>query len=233
MEILGLIPARGGSKGIPGKNIRLLAGKPLITHTIHTALKSELIDRVMVSTDSEEIANISKKAGAEVPFLRPNNLAEDDTPMLSVIKHCLEQITAMNWHPDILILLQATSPFRKTQHLDNAIEKFLESSVTCLISVRRVNDNPYWMKVIKGKFISPFIENTHNFHLRQSLPIIYIPNGAIYIWKTSYILNSNQLLPSDTIAYEMDDYSSLDLDNEMDWKFAEFLIKENLNKMLE
>ena len=231
MNILGLIPARSGSKGIPGKNMKLLKGKPIIWYTIEAALASKYIHRTVVSTDSEEIANIAREAKAEIPFIRPANLAQDDTPMNEVLIHAIQEMERINWPPDVLVLLQPTSPFRTTNHLDIAIEKFLESSASCLISVRKVRDNPYWIKTLDEGYLCPFLENEKSFHTRQSLPLFYYPNGAIYIWKTNTLLNSTQQLPVETIPYEMDVYSSLDLDEEIDWLFAEFLLlkeaKEN------
>lgn len=224
LNILGLIPARGGSKGIPGKNIRLLKGKPLIYFTIEVAIASKYLNRIIISTDSEEIAAIAKKTNVEVPFIRPAYLAQDDTPMYDVMIHAIHEMKKIDWMPDILVLLQPTSPFRTVSHLDEAIERFQQSSATCLMSVKKVKEHPYWMKSMKNGFLQPFMEEKSFIHSRQSLPVIYYPNGAIFIWKTKYLLGSTQQFPQDTIPFEMDDYSSLDLDEEADWLFAEFLL---------
>lgn len=224
MKILGLIPARGGSKGIPRKNIRPLKGKPLIYFTIDAALASKYLDRIIVSTDSEEIAQIARKANAEVPFIRPTDLAQDTTPMYDVIVHTIREMEKNNWMPDILVLLQPTSPFRTVAHIDEAIEVFQKSSASCLISVKRAKENPHWMKSIKNGFLQPFLEDKPFIDSRQALPEIYYPNGAIFIWKTNYLLSSTQQFPEDSVPYEMDEITSIDLDDPVDWQYAEFLM---------
>ncbi|MFX1506535.1 MAG: cytidylyltransferase domain-containing protein [Promethearchaeota archaeon] len=222
MKILGLIPARSGSKGILGKNIKILKDKPLIWYTIDNALKSKHLDRVIVSTDSQEIAQIAQKANCEVPFIRPIHLAQDSTPMYDVLVHAIEEMSKLGFKPEIIVLLQPTSPFRTTEQIDEAVQKFLASSVRCLISVRKVRENPYWMKTLERGFLQPVLDKSVSS--RQQLPTFYYPNGAIYIWNTSYLLNNKQLYPEDTIPYEMDEISSLDIDEELDWLFAEYLI---------
>jgi N-acylneuraminate cytidylyltransferase/CMP-N,N'-diacetyllegionaminic acid synthase len=227
LNILGLIPARSGSKGIPGKNIRLLKGKPLICYTIEVALTSKYLNRTIISTDSDEIAAIAREANAEVPFIRPAHLADDNIPMYDVMVHAVHEMKKIDWMPDILVLLQPTSPFRTVTHLDEAIEKFQKSSSTCLVSVKKVKENPYWMKSLKNGYLHSFLEDEPFIHSRQSLPVIYYPNGAIFIWKTDYLLSSTQQLPKDTTPFEMDVLSSLDLDEEIDWLFAEFLLSKD------
>lgn len=227
LKILGLIPARSGSKGIPGKNIKILEDKPLLLYTIDNALKSKHLDRVIVSTDSQEIAQIAQEAKCEVPFLRPAHLAQDTTPMYEVLVHVIEEMSKLGLKPEIIVLLQPTSPFRTTEQIDEAIQKFLTSSVKCLISVRKVRENPYWMKILERGFLSPVLDKS--ISSRQQLPTFYYPNGAIYIWSAEYLLNTNQLYPEDTIPYEMDESSSLDIDEELDWLFAEFLMSRQKN----
>ncbi|MFW9777506.1 MAG: cytidylyltransferase domain-containing protein [Candidatus Heimdallarchaeota archaeon] len=227
MNFLGLIPARSGSKGIPNKNLKLLDNKPLIYYSIEAALASKYLKQVVVSTDSQEIAESARKAEADVPFIRPLQLAQDDTPMRDVLVHAIQELTLIGRNPDILVLLQPTSPFRTTRHIDDAIEQFLAANSTCLMSVRKARENPYWMQVLKRGVLQPFLPNEPFHATRQSAPPILYPNGAIYIWKTEYLLARSQpQFPPDMISYEMDFYSSVDIDESYDWKFAEFILAQ-------
>lgn len=228
-SILAIIPARGGSKGIPRKNIKPLNGKPLIGYTIEEALKSKYIDRIIVSTEDSEIAELSRRCGAEVPFLRPKELAEDSTPGMDPILHCIDWLEVNdNYQPAYIVCLQCTSPFRKSYQVDDAIEILVNNNGDSIVSVCESEVSPYWMKKIKDGKICSFLDNIDFIPRRQELPIVYRLNGGIYIAKTDLLKEQKSWYTKDTIPYIMDKISSVDIDDILDFKFAEFLIKENL-----
>ena len=183
MKILGIIPARGGSKGIPQKNIRLLNGKPLISYTINSAKASRQIDKVIVSTDNSKIANISKKLGAEVPFIRPKSISKDSSSTLDVIKHALDYLEKNeNYVPDIVILLQPTSPLRTTKKIDQSIQLLRNSNSDSVLSVYVPHSHPYRAFWIKNGFLKPFKNNFQSYSRRQLHPSLYSPTGEIYVF---------------------------------------------------
>lgn len=226
-KILAIIPARGGSKGIPRKNIRFLCGKRLIAYAIETALNSKLIDRVVVSTEDEEIAKITLAYGAEV-IPRPLELAQDDTPSLPVYKHAinyLEQIE--NFHPDIIVILQPTSPLRTVKDIDRAIQKFLETECDSVVSVCEVEHSPHWIYTLEGDSLKPVIEGGEKITRRQDAPETCRLNGAIYVTYRDIIMEQNRVLGGDMRAYIMPVERSVDIDTGIDLKLAELLMKEN------
>lgn len=227
-NILALIPARGGSKGIPKKNIRPLAGKPLINYTIEAALQSRYQIRVVVSTDDEEIAKIARAAGAEVPFLRPAELAQDETPTFPVVQHALQWLEQHEaYQPKLVVLLQPTSPLRRPEHIDRALELILSSEADSVVSLCEAEHSPYWMKKVDAEGrVSPFISIEEEYTRRQDLPKVYRLNGAIFVTRSEVIMRKNRLLGDDTRAYIMEQDDSIDIDTELDFKLAELLIKE-------
>ncbi|MGA9406681.1 MAG: acylneuraminate cytidylyltransferase family protein [Bacteroidota bacterium] len=227
--VFAIIPARGGSKGIPKKNIRLLAEKPLIGWTIDEAKKSKYLDTIMVSTDSEEIAAISKAYGAEAPFVRPSELAKDETPSNDVIIHAVQWLgTNQDQKFDILTLLQPTSPLRNCDQIDSALETFISNpGYKCLVSVKEVEENPYWMKIIgDDHYLKNFTSQPDTFARRQDLPKIYILNGAIYIMRTADFMNYRSFDVDNTIPFLMDQKTSIDIDSEEDFTLAEIIVKK-------
>ena len=228
-KILAFIPARGGSKGLPRKNIKPLLGKPLIAWTVEQAKNSKYIDKVVVSTDDEEIAEISKKYGAEVPFLRPKELARDDSPTIDAIIHAINWFEERGEFFDILILLQPTSPLRTTEDIDNAIELFLNNKdALSLISVKENEHPPFWSLEIENKFLKPLFGEEYFKKRRQELPKSYMPNGAIFISYVDILKKYKTFYTPKTIAYIMPPERSIDIDNEFDFLLAEFILK---NKM--
>lgn len=228
--VLAIIPARGGSKGIPRKNIKDLCGKPLIAWTIVEALKSKYIDRLIVSTEDEEIANISKKYGAEVPFLRPTELAKDDTPGVEPLLHCINwSKDNQNYYPNYVFTLQCTSPFRKTKHIDEALEQLVELNGDSIIGVCKSEASPYWMKRIENGKLKDFIENSKTYTRRQDLPTIYRLNGAIYIGKTEILIKNKNWYTDNALPYIMSSEDSIDIDTILDFKFAELIMRERLS----
>lgn len=224
-KIITIIPARGGSKGIPRKNLRLLARKPLIAYSIETALKSKWIDRVIVSTEDEEIAEISREDGAEI-IERPKEMARDDSPTIDAIFHALEVLKVENYEPDITILLQPTSPLRTAKDIDNAIELFLNNDGESVVSVCEVEHTPYWSFKIEDKCLKPIFEEKYLRMRRQELPKVYIPNGAIYISTPENLRKYNGFYCSMTVPYVMPPERSIDIDREIDFMLAELLMRK-------
>lgn len=227
-KILTFIPARGGSKGVPRKNIRHLHGKPLIAWTIEEAKKSRYLDRIIVSTEDKEIAEVSKRFGAEVPFLRPEELARDESPTMDCVVHALDWLKDHEGYvPDLFLLLEATVPLRIAQDIDNAIEIMIQkmNKIDAVISVKEVSEHPYWMSVLdEDGFISDFIKPDKEYARRQDLPPAYIVNGAIYLSKTEVLLSKKTFTPKRTYGYVMPRERSVDIDSEADFKFAEYLM---------
>lgn len=227
MGIIAIIPARGRSKSIPRKNIRLLGGKPLIVHTIEIALKCQLLDRVIVSTDDQEIAAISKKYGAEVPFLRPKELALDTTPILPVLQHAisfLEQNEKANI--DIVVLLQPTSPFREVSDIEDCIKRLRNEKAESVVTVCEVEHNPYFvMMKFENDNLVPFLKTKKLITRRQDAPKVYRLNGAVYAIRRNVLMNKGKIFTNKTKAIIMPQLRSIDLDRELDFEFAEFLIE--------
>ena len=235
-KILIFIGARGGSKGVKGKNIRPLCGRPLIVYTIKQALQWRKADRVIVSTDSPKIARIAKRAGAQVPFLRPAPLASDTAPKGLAIHHALVECERIfNEQYDIVVNLDATAPVRTTKDLDNCLKIFLRDRPKTLFSVVSPSRNPYFNMVEKkgkGKVvICKTLKNTIN--RRQDAPAVYAMNASIYFYRRDYILRSPKAHPisDDTRIYVMDDFAGIDIDREIDFQFIEFLLKKGLVKL--
>jgi N-acylneuraminate cytidylyltransferase/CMP-N,N'-diacetyllegionaminic acid synthase len=227
---LAIIPARGGSKGIPGKNILPLLGKPLIAYTIDAARKASLIGRVLVSTDDPEIAAIATQFGAEVPFLRPPELARDETPTLPVLQHLLTQLKlSENYEPEIIVLLQPTSPLRRAGDIDRAVTLLQQTGADSAVSLCAAEHSPYWMNRLKGDRVLPFLENVPNYARRQDLPPVYRINGAVYATRRRILMEQNRLLGEDTRGMVMDAESSVDIDTLLDLKIAMLILQERQN----
>jgi len=227
MNILAIIPARGGSKGLPKKNIKILGNKPLIAWSIASALESKLISNVIVSSDNDEIIAISKQYGAEIPFKRPENLATDSATTKDVLLHAIEFYKTQNINFDFIVLLQPTSPFRKKGDIDLAIKKAIETNVDMVVSVKKTSSNPYY--VLFEENDKGFLEKSKdaNFTRRQDCPVVYEYNGSIYIIKVNSLLNDNSMSFKKTIKFVMSKTHSVDIDNQLDFDFANFLIKSN------
>lgn len=211
-RFLAIIPARGGSKGIPKKNIYKINGKPLIYYSIHEALKSNFLDRVIVSTDSEEIAQVSKFYGAEVPFIRPLELATDTSKTIDVLLHAIEQCRNENDNYDYLVLLQPTQPLRKSFHIDKAIKKIVDCHQKSLVSVSKVKEHPILMRTISKEGFLENILNIDSTVRRQDFPDFYKVNGAIYINKIDDSFTSKTSLNDNNFPFIMDEKYDLDID---------------------
>lgn len=223
-KTLGLIPARGGSKGIPRKNIKLMAGKPLIAWAIESALRAPSLAAVAVTTDDLEIAEVARQHGAQVPFLRPAELARDDTPGVDPVLHALEQLPQY----DSVLLLQPTSPLRTTADIEACLTLAQITSAPCVVSVSPAQQHPYWMYRIDERQLLQSLFDLPQVTRRQDLPPIYAANGALYFADASWLRRRRTFISPETAAFVMPAASAVDLDTPLDWKLAELLLKETL-----
>ena len=226
MKIIAMIPARGGSKSILKKNIKKLLGKPLLAWTIEAAKKSKYIDKIIVSTENKEIAEISKKYGAEVPFLRPEELAKDKSSTIDAIFHALEVLKEQNYTPNVVILLQPTSPLRNAEDIDSAIELFEAADCESVVSVCEVEHSPYWCFEIEKGYLRSLFGDEYLMMRRQDLKGVYIPNGAIYISTPPTLYKYKSFYCNHTIPYIMPIRRSIDIDNEIDFMLAESVMQK-------
>ncbi|QJB56582.1 acylneuraminate cytidylyltransferase family protein [Pseudodesulfovibrio sp. zrk46] len=229
MKILGLIVARGGSKGIPGKNIALVGGKPMIAHSAEAAKGCKHIDRVIVSSDAQDIIDAATAAGAEAPFVRPAELAEDNTPALPVIEHAVKWMQEQEgYNPDAIVLLQATSPLRTSRHLDEALELFMASDADSLVSVVEVEHNvsPASAMVREGDEVKPFMPRDELREMRQNKPVFFARNGAVYAFRTKCLQEKHSIYGDKTICYEMSRQDSVDVDEPFDLELCNWLISK-------
>lgn len=227
-SFLAIIPARSGSKGVPGKNIKALHGKPLIGYTVEAVLQSPYFEAedVICSTDSPEIAEVARTFGAAVPWLRPPELAQDDTSSAAVVEDLVTRLDSHGRVYQHLVLLQPTSPLRTVTHINQAIEFYLEKKADAVISVAPVRESPFWMKTMdEAGVLSNLISLPEEYRQRQQLPLVYRPNGAIYIIRTEVFLRERSFCPAGSYGFVMDHHSSVDIDEEFDWIIAESLVK--------
>lgn len=225
-QILAIIPARGGSRGIPRKNIRLLNGKPLIAYTIESALNSELIDRVIVSTEDKEIVQISEKSGAEV-IKRPEELAGDDTSTEDVLKHVVVQFEKdEKYTPDIIVLLQCTSPLRERNDIDNAIKKMIDSGADSLLSV--CDDKSFFWK-LKNDLSVPINYNYNKRPKRQETQQ-FRENGSIYVFKRKILMEHGSRLGGKIQIYVMKKEDSFEIDEPFDFWLVEQILRLKKNE---
>ena len=225
-KIIAIIPARGGSKGLPRKNVRLLNNKPLIYYTIREALGSKSLDRIIVSTEDKEITELAKAYGAEV-ITRPAELAKDDTPILSVFQHAIQHLEEVeHYHPEVIVILQPTSPLRIAEDIDGVIEKFLQTDCDSVVSVCEVECPPQWMYTLKGDRLQPVIKEEKKTFRQQDVPEAYRLNGTVYVTHRDVIMKQNTVMGNDTRAYIMPLERSIDIDTETDFKLAEVLMRQ-------
>ena len=222
-RILGLITARGGSKGVPGKNIKFLAGKPLIVWTIEAALASGRIDRLILSTDSDEIAAVAKAAGCEVPFMRPPTLATDTATSNDVIRHALETIDSDD---DRVVLLQPTSPLREPRDINGCLDTQAASGGPFGVSVCVADPPPeYIFRVDADHRLSP-VTGGPKASRRQDLKISYALNGAVYVFERAWFLATGGLQITDAVPYVMPAKRSVDIDTELDFMLADLCMTQ-------
>lgn len=222
MSLLVLIPARGGSKGVPRKNVRLLAGKPLIAWTIETARQAQGVDRIVVSTEDEEIARVAREFGAETPFMRPDALAQDSTPGMDVVFHALDSLPAY----DDILLLQPTSPLRTAEDIDAIVRQRAEQNAPAAVSVSEVAHPPEWMYRLDGSTqLQPLVDTPPPARRQDAVPV-YTLNGALYLARVSWLVEQRSFVSAQTLGYVMPAERSADIDTPLDWRWVEFLMKE-------
>jgi N-acylneuraminate cytidylyltransferase len=223
-SVLAIIPARGGSKGVPRKNIRQIAGKPLIAWTIEEAKKSIYIDRIILSSEDKEIADIAKTWGCEVPFLRPVELALDETSGIEPVIHALDNIETKY---DYIALLQPTSPLRLAADIDGCIDTLRQYDAPLCVSVCEVEKSPYWMYEADGlRHLKPIMDR-EVYLRRQALPSVYALNGAVFAGESTFIKKSRAFVTTETVAYFMPRERSWDIDTEFDMKICDYLLSCN------
>jgi CMP-N,N'-diacetyllegionaminic acid synthase len=225
-DVLGIIPARGGSKGIPKKNIKLLNKKPLIYYTINESQKSNFITRLVVSTDDNNISKISKKLGVEV-INRPKKFAGDKSNAVITYKHIIRYLEKNeNYIPDIVVILQPTSPLRSVEDIDKSIKTFISKNCDVVVSVTNTSHPPHWTLVMnKNNRLNFYFKNTNPSKPRQDYPQFYTPNGAVIVTTFNHMINCKDVLSNDVVAYIMPEERSIDIDTLFDFKLAEMLIK--------
>lgn len=228
-EIVGIIPARGGSKGIPRKNIVDLGGYPLIAWTILRAKKSKYIDRVILSTEDDEITRVAKKFGCEVPFKRPKELATDEASSVDVTLHALNKLK-YNSDNKYFLLLQPTSPFRKTHTIDEAIKFTIENDFSYVMSVSNINKSPYHIYLEKdNNLLEPLYKEDTKYTRRQDLPQAVVSNGVLYIARASYFFKVKTFKPEEIYFFKTNAEESIDIDTLQDLKNANRLqIEKNI-----
>jgi CMP-N,N'-diacetyllegionaminic acid synthase len=227
MAVIGLIPARGGSKAIPRKNIAKLGGRPLLAHTAEAALTSRTLDRVLLSTDDLEIAAAGRALGLDVPFLRPPEIAGDDTPMLAVLLHVLDRLEGESAIAiEALVLLQPTSPFRTARHIDEAVALFRERHADSVVSVVAVPHQftPFSLLRMEEDRIAPFLPAGPQTYLRQNKERLWARNGPAVLVLRPSTVRAGQLYTERSYGYAMDRESSLDIDGPEDLALAELLL---------
>lgn len=232
--IVGFIFARGGSKGVPGKNIRLLAGKPLIAYAIETAFQSEFIDRVVVSTDDEKISQIAQNFGAEIPFLRPKKLAQDNSPEWLAWQHAIRTLREQDngRKLNVFVSIPPTAPLRSVEDVDNSIKTFLESDADIVITVKKAGRHPSFNMVTLdehscAKLVLPLDKQIIR---RQDAPPVYDMTTVAYVANPKFIMESKAIFEGKVKAVIIPEERALDIDTELDFKFAEFLINEGFRE---
>jgi CMP-N,N'-diacetyllegionaminic acid synthase len=226
LRVLAVIPARGGSKGIPNKNILPLAGKPLIAWTIAAARESACLDRVVVSTDNAAIAATAQPFGAEVPFLRPAELARDDTPTTDSVAHAVRWLDEhQGYRPEAVMILQPTCPLRSAEDIRRALALYVEKDAESVVAVCEAKQHPLWMKQIEADGrLTAYVPDWQHATRRQDLPKVYALNGALFLAQRNLLVEQNTVYSSRTFAYVMPKERSLDIDTPWDLHVAELLL---------
>jgi CMP-N-acetylneuraminic acid synthetase len=223
----GVIPARGGSKGLPGKNLRKLGALSLIGHAVASAREARRLSRFIVSTDSSEIAEEARRHGAEVPFVRPAALASDEAGMLGVLQHAVRWLEAAGRRPDLVVTLQPTSPFRTGAEIDRTIETVVETGADSAQTLVEASYHPFFMKTLGGDLRTrALFPEGHTYVRRQDAPPVYQPSGAVYVTRHAALMTRGEILGDDNRGVVMDFESSVNIDTEWDFLLAELILRE-------
>lgn len=225
--IFGIIPARGGSKGVPRKNLRVLGRLSLIGHAIASAREASLLSRFIVSTDDQEIAAEARRHGAEVPFLRPAELATDEAGMVPVLQHAVRWLeTAAGVQPDLVVTLQPTSPFRTGADINRTIQKLLDTGADSAQTVTAAAYHPFFMKTLDGDRTVPLFPEGHKFVRRQDAPPVYQPSGSVYVTRYHVLMAEGRVTGEDNRAVVMGFEASVKIDSEWEFMLAEAILRE-------
>lgn len=223
----GVIPARGGSKGLPRKNLRTLGGLSLLGHAIASARESSRLDRFIVSTEDPEIADEARRHGAEIPFVRPTDLASDEAGMAPVLQHAVRWLeAAAGIRPDLVVTLQPTSPFRSGDDIDRTIEKVVVTGADSAQTVTEAAYHPFFMKTLDGDRTVPLFPDGHKFVRRQDAPSVFQPSGAVYVTRVALLLDQGRILGDDNRAIVIGFEASVNIDTEWDFLLAELILRE-------
>jgi CMP-N,N'-diacetyllegionaminic acid synthase len=223
----GVIPARGGSKGLPGKNLRKLGALSLIGQAIASAREAALLARFIVSTDSPEIAEEARRHGAEVPFLRPAEFATDQAGMLPVLQHAVRWLeSSAGVRPDLIVTLQPTSPFRTGAEIDQTIRKVIEAGSDSAQTLSEASYHPYFMKTLDGDRTVALFPEGHRYVRRQDAPAVYQPSGAVYVTRYATLMERGHILGEDNRGVVQGFEASVNIDTEWDFRLAELLLRE-------
>ena len=228
MLVLGLVPARGGSKGVPGKNVRPLAGHTLLEYAARAAGESGVLDRVILSTDSEQIAEAGRRAGLEVPFMRPPALASDETPMVPVIQHAIAEVANRGWLPDVIVLLQPTSPLRRPDHIRRAVDALRQTKADSVVTVNELplDQSPdYLMRIDQGKLL-PFLPDGAPLTRRQDARPAYRREGTVYAFWRLTLERFGNIYGENCHPLILDASESLSIDSRRDWDEASRRLQE-------
>lgn len=223
MSVLAVVPARAGSKGIPGKNVRPLAGRPLLAYTADAIAASGVVDRAVLSTDSEEVAELGRELGLEVPFLRPPELAQDDSPMQPVVEHAVRALEAQGWSPEIVVLLQPTAPLRRGDHVRAAVELLRDTGASSVVSVVPIPQHfspEYAMTIVDGR-LTYFLPAGKRLTRRQDAARAYSRDGTVYAVRRDVLVGEHDLYGDDPRPLILSPDESINLDSPADWAEAE------------
>ncbi|HEU4369324.1 MAG TPA: acylneuraminate cytidylyltransferase family protein [Methylomirabilota bacterium] len=223
---LGVIPARGGSKGLPGKNLKRLGALSLIGHAIASAREARRLTRVIVSTDSAAIAEEARRHGAEVPFLRPAALAGDEAGMVPVLQHAVRWLESTGERPDLVVTLQPTSPFRTGDEIDRTIDKVIETGADSAQTLCEASYHPFFMKTLDGDRTVALFADGKKYVRRQDAPVVYQPSGSVYVTRYAVLMDEGQVLGHDNRGLVMPFEASVNIDTEWDFLLAELLLRQ-------
>lgn len=232
IKVLGVIPARKDSKRVKNKNIRPLNGEPLLLYTVRASLQSKLLDKIVLSTDSADIAEIGRRNKIEVPFIRPGNISTDESTDREYLAHCVEwYVTNRDYHPDFLVILRPTTPFKTAELIDEAIAIISERDVGSVRTVTRVTGvhHPYWMYLKDGDNLGrPFLPgiSKKKYFQSQTLPPVFRLNGVVDVIKAGNIYTKDSIYGEDIFLHEISEDISFDIDTELDFKICELLMKD-------
>lgn len=225
--VFAIIPARGGSKRLPGKNLRVLGRMSLLGHAVASAREASTLDRFIVSTASAEIADEARRHGAEVPFLRPPELATDEAGMVPVLQHAVSWLEATaGIRPDLVVTLQPTSPFRTGADIDRTVQKLLETDADSAQTLTEAEYHPFFMSTLDGDRVIPLFPDGHKFVCRQDAPPVYQPSGAVYVTRYHVLMERGRLLGENNLAVAMGFESAVNIDTEWDFRLAELILRE-------